>query len=52
VTDPWCAIPLAVVAARLLRSPKAAARLAETTIAAYSLTPQAIHRLRAWQHSV
>jgi len=51
LTDPWCAIPLAVVVARLLRSPKAAARFAETTVAAYSLTASAIHRLRAWQHS-
>jgi hypothetical protein len=52
VIDPWCAIPLGVVVSRLLRRPEAAARLAETTIAAYSLTPQAIHRLRAWHHAV
>jgi hypothetical protein len=50
-TDPCCAIPLTVVMARLLRTPAAAARFAETTVAAYSLTPAAIHRLRAWQHS-
>ena len=50
-TDPYCAIPLAVVAARLLRAPRATAGLSETTVAAYSLTPQAIHRLHAWQHS-
>jgi predicted ATP-grasp superfamily ATP-dependent carboligase len=50
-TDPWCAIPLAFVAARLLRRPAAAARFSETAIAAYSLTPQAIHRLRAWHHT-
>jgi predicted ATP-grasp superfamily ATP-dependent carboligase len=48
--DPWCAIPLAVVVARLLRAPKAA-RFSDTTVAAYSLTPSAIHRLRAWRHA-
>jgi hypothetical protein len=51
VTDPWCAIPLAVVVTRLLRAPAAAARFSETTVAAYSLTPQAIRRLREWQHA-
>jgi predicted ATP-grasp superfamily ATP-dependent carboligase len=51
LTDPWCAIPLGVVVARLLRAPEAAARFSETTVAAYSLTPSAIHRLRAWQHA-
>jgi predicted ATP-grasp superfamily ATP-dependent carboligase len=51
LTDPWCAIPLAFVVARLLRRPAAAARFSDTAIAAYSLTPQAIHRLRAWRHS-
>lgn len=51
LTDPWCAIPLGVVIARLLRNPAAASRLSETTVAAYSLTPQAIHRLRAWRHA-
>jgi predicted ATP-grasp superfamily ATP-dependent carboligase len=51
LTDPWCAIPLGVVVARLLRAPAAAARFSETTVAAYSLTPSAIHRLRAWQHA-
>jgi predicted ATP-grasp superfamily ATP-dependent carboligase len=50
-TDPWCAIPLAFVVARLLRRPAVAARFSETAIAAYSLTPQAIHRLRAWHHA-
>jgi len=50
-TDPWCAIPLAFVVARLLRRPAAAARFSETAIAAYSLTPQAIHQLRAWRHA-
>jgi predicted ATP-grasp superfamily ATP-dependent carboligase len=51
VTDPWCAIPLGVVVARLLRAPEAAARFSETTVAAYSLTAPAIHRLRAWHHA-
>jgi predicted ATP-grasp superfamily ATP-dependent carboligase len=51
LTDPWCAIPLGVVVTRLLRNPAAAARFSDTTVAAYSLTPQAIHRLRAWRHS-
>jgi predicted ATP-grasp superfamily ATP-dependent carboligase len=49
LTDPWCAIPLSIVVARLLRAPAAAARFSDTTVAAYSLTPSAIHRLRAWQ---
>jgi predicted ATP-grasp superfamily ATP-dependent carboligase len=51
LTDPWCGIPLAVVITRLLRNPAAASRFSETTVAAYSLTPQAIHRLRAWRHA-
>jgi predicted ATP-grasp superfamily ATP-dependent carboligase len=51
LTDPWCAIPLGVVVMRLLRHPAAAARFSDTTVAAYSLTPQAIHRLRAWRHA-
>jgi predicted ATP-grasp superfamily ATP-dependent carboligase len=50
-TDPYGVIPLAVVAARLLRAPGATAGLSASTVAAYSLTPQAIHRLHAWQHS-
>ncbi|MGA7803209.1 hypothetical protein [Bradyrhizobium sp.] len=50
-TDPWIAIPLAVVMAKLLRAPKAAARFTETTVAAYSLTPTAVRRLHAWQQS-
>jgi hypothetical protein len=37
-----------VVVARLLRAPEAAGRFSETTVAAYSLTPPAIRRLRAW----
>ena len=40
LTDPWCAIPLGVVIARLLRNPAAASRFSETTVAAYSLTPR------------
>ncbi len=51
LTDPWCVVPLGVVIARLLRNPGAAARFSNTTVAAYSLTPQAIHRLRAWRHA-
>ena len=51
LTDPWCAVPLGVVVARLLRDPAAAARFSDTTVAAYSLTSQAIHRLRAWRHA-
>jgi hypothetical protein len=39
------------VVTRLLRNPTAAARFSDTTIAAYSLTPQAIQRLRAWRHA-
>jgi len=49
LTDPWCAVPLGVVVARLLREPAAAERLSQATVAAYSLTPSAIGRLRAWQ---
>jgi hypothetical protein len=52
VTDPWCAVPLGVVATRLLCRPAASARFSETTVKAYSLTPAAIHRLRAWHQSV
>jgi predicted ATP-grasp superfamily ATP-dependent carboligase len=51
LTDPWCAIPLSVVVARLLRAPQAAATFSSTAVAAYSLTPAAIHRLRAWRHA-
>jgi len=50
--DPWCAIPLAVVISRLLANPHAVTKLSKSTVDAYSLTPQAIHRLRAWQQSV
>jgi predicted ATP-grasp superfamily ATP-dependent carboligase len=49
-TDPWLVIPLAVVITRLLYAPATAARLSQGAVTAYSLTPQAIHRLRAWQH--
>ena len=51
MTDPWCTIPLGIVVARLLRSPAAVARFSENTVAAYSLTAAAIHRLRAWHQS-
>jgi hypothetical protein len=51
LTDPWCAIPLSVVVARLLRTPQAAARFSSAAVSAYSLTPAAIHRLRAWHHA-
>ena len=51
LTDPWCAVPLGVVVTRLLRNPATVARFSDTTVAAYSLTPQAIHRLRAWHHA-
>src|SRR5882672_5313121 len=50
-TDPPIVIPLAAVITKLLLKPENAARLSETAVAAYSLTPNAIHRLRAWQHS-
>ncbi len=50
-TDPRCAIPLAVVVARLLYDPQAASGFSKSTVDAYSLTPKAIHRLRAWQRS-
>jgi hypothetical protein len=36
---------------RLLRTLQAATRFSQATLAAYSLTPQAIHRLRAWHHA-
>jgi predicted ATP-grasp superfamily ATP-dependent carboligase len=50
-SDPWCAVPLAVVVGRLMWRPGAAARFADSTVAAYSLTQAAVHRLHAWQHS-
>jgi predicted ATP-grasp superfamily ATP-dependent carboligase len=48
-TDPWVAVPLAVVATQLLYAPDRAAGVSEATVAAYSLTPEAIQRLHAWQ---
>jgi predicted ATP-grasp superfamily ATP-dependent carboligase len=51
LTDPWCAVPLAAVVARLLLTPAAAARFSDTAVAAYSLTPSAIWRLHAWRHA-
>lgn len=50
-SDRCCAVPLAIVVARLLRDPARALDLSRHTIAAYSLTPQAIQRLHAWQQS-
>jgi hypothetical protein len=50
-TDPCVVMPLAVVITRLLRAPDSAARFSQSAVAAYSLTPQAIRRLRAWQPS-
>jgi predicted ATP-grasp superfamily ATP-dependent carboligase len=49
--DPLCALPLAIVIAKLLVNPASSAQLAGGTIAAYSLTPEAIQRLHAWQQS-
>jgi predicted ATP-grasp superfamily ATP-dependent carboligase len=49
-TDPYVVIPLATVITRLLYAPETAMRFSQGAITAYSLTPQAIHRLRAWQH--
>jgi glutathione synthase/RimK-type ligase-like ATP-grasp enzyme len=49
-TDPYVVIPLAAVITRLLYAPETAARFSQGAVTAYSLTPQAIHRLRAWQH--
>jgi hypothetical protein len=43
--------PRAVVSAKLLRAPDAAARLAQTTIAVYSLSAAAIRRMHAWRAS-
>src|SRR5260370_30924955 len=51
LTDPWCAIPLGVVVARLLRDPEVAARFSDTAVTAYSPTPQAIYRGCAWPHA-
>jgi predicted ATP-grasp superfamily ATP-dependent carboligase len=51
VTDPCCAIPIGVVVARLLLAPAAAARFSDGAVAAYSLTPSAIRRLRTWRHA-
>jgi predicted ATP-grasp superfamily ATP-dependent carboligase len=48
-SDAWCALPLAFVAARLLVSPDAGARFSRNTVAAYSLTPEALRRVRAWR---
>lgn len=47
-SDPYCAVPLAVVLAKLMQSPQSSATLARQTVEAYSLTPAAIDRLRGW----
>jgi hypothetical protein len=44
-------VPLAIVIAKLLADPANAVQMSEATIAAYSLTPQAIQRLHAWQRT-
>jgi len=49
--DPWVAVPLAVVTGRLLWRPADAARVSASTVAAYSLTPESVRRLHAWQQS-
>lgn len=50
-SDPWVAVPLAVVTGRLLWDPANAARVSASTVAAYSLTPESVRRLHAWQQS-
>jgi predicted ATP-grasp superfamily ATP-dependent carboligase len=47
-SDPYCIVPLGVVLGKLMLSPGAGAELSRQTIEAYSLTPAAIERLRAW----
>ncbi|NVN86037.1 MAG: hypothetical protein HXX15_08090 [Rhodopseudomonas sp.] len=47
-TDPCCIVPLGVVLGKLVISPAAGADLSRQTVEAYSLTPVAIERLRAW----
>jgi predicted ATP-grasp superfamily ATP-dependent carboligase len=47
-TDPLCIVPLAIVLGRLLSSPTSGSRLSRHAVDAYSLTPAAIARLRAW----
>jgi len=49
--DLCCAVPLAVAVSQLLLDPHAVAKFSKGAIEAYSLTPQAIHRMRAWRHS-
>jgi predicted ATP-grasp superfamily ATP-dependent carboligase len=46
--DPFCAVPLAVVLAKLLMSPASSSRLSGHAVDTYSLSPSAIARLRAW----
>ena len=47
-TDPYGAAPLAVVLAKLLLSPDSASDLSRHTIGSYSLTRDAIERVRTW----
>jgi predicted ATP-grasp superfamily ATP-dependent carboligase len=47
-TDPLCVVPLAIVLGRLLTSPTSGSSLSNHAVDAYSLTPAAIARLRAW----
>ena len=50
-TDPCCVIPLARGGRAPLARAAGSGRSSDATVAAYSLTPAAIHRLHAWQHS-
>ena len=47
-TDPYGVAPLAVVLGKLLWSPDSASDLSRQTIGSYSLTPDAIGRLKTW----
>jgi predicted ATP-grasp superfamily ATP-dependent carboligase len=47
-TDPLCIVPLAIVLGTLLTSPTSGSSLSRHAVDAYSLTPAAIVRLRAW----
>jgi len=47
-TDRWSAVPLAIVLAKLMQAPSAAERMSSQALKAYSLTPEAIERVRRW----
>jgi predicted ATP-grasp superfamily ATP-dependent carboligase len=49
--DPFCVIPLGVVLGKLLVSPASASALSRHTIESYSLTMEAIERLRNWNRT-